>query len=102
MMLAADYSQIELRIMAHLSGDEGLLRAFAAGVEAGRDFRAGRMQYVTNCPTVSTSLDSLAPAVVATPHFIPGTAWSADSRVIAERVAAVQARLDAELRDPDV
>ena len=30
-MLAADYSQIELRIMAHLSGDEGLLRAFATG-----------------------------------------------------------------------
>ena len=28
-MLAADYSQIELRIMAHLSGDEGLLTAFA-------------------------------------------------------------------------
>ena len=30
LLLAADYSQIELRIMAHLSGDEGLLRAFAA------------------------------------------------------------------------
>jgi len=30
-ILAADYSQIELRIMAHLSGDEGLLKAFAAG-----------------------------------------------------------------------
>ncbi|HEX5463035.1 MAG TPA: DNA polymerase, partial [Steroidobacteraceae bacterium] len=29
LLLAADYSQIELRIMAHLSGDEGLLRAFA-------------------------------------------------------------------------
>ncbi|MGH8260119.1 MAG: DNA polymerase, partial [Steroidobacteraceae bacterium] len=29
-LLAADYSQIELRIMAHLSGDEGLLEAFAA------------------------------------------------------------------------
>ena len=28
-LLAADYSQIELRIMAHLSGDEGLLVAFA-------------------------------------------------------------------------
>jgi DNA polymerase-1 len=28
-LLAADYSQIELRIMAHLSGDEGLLTAFA-------------------------------------------------------------------------
>ena len=30
-LLAADYSQIELRIMAHLSGDEGLLGAFARG-----------------------------------------------------------------------
>ncbi len=30
-MVAADYSQIELRIMAHLSGDQGLLEAFAAG-----------------------------------------------------------------------
>jgi len=30
-MVAADYSQIELRIMAHLSQDEGLLNAFAAG-----------------------------------------------------------------------
>jgi DNA polymerase-1 len=29
-LLAADYSQIELRIMAHLSGDKGLLNAFAA------------------------------------------------------------------------
>ncbi len=28
-LLAADYSQIELRIMAHLSGDTGLLKAFA-------------------------------------------------------------------------
>jgi DNA polymerase-1 len=28
-LLAADYSQIELRIMAHLSGDSGLLAAFA-------------------------------------------------------------------------
>ena len=29
-LVSADYSQIELRIMAHLSGDEGLLRAFSA------------------------------------------------------------------------
>lgn len=29
--VAADYSQIELRIMAHLSGDKGLLDAFANG-----------------------------------------------------------------------
>ncbi|WP_432471360.1 DNA polymerase I [Amphritea sp. HPY] len=30
-MVAADYSQIELRIMAHLSQDQGLLNAFAHG-----------------------------------------------------------------------
>ncbi|MFO7787687.1 MAG: DNA polymerase I [Halospina sp.] len=30
-LIAADYSQIELRIMAHLSGDKGLLDAFAHG-----------------------------------------------------------------------
>ena len=35
-MLAADYSQIELRIMAHLSGDEGLLRAFSEGLDIHR------------------------------------------------------------------
>ncbi|MCP5300428.1 MAG: DNA polymerase I [Chromatiaceae bacterium] len=35
-MLAADYSQIELRIMAHLSGDRGLLAAFAAGEDIHR------------------------------------------------------------------
>jgi DNA polymerase-1 len=32
-MLAADYSQVELRIMAHLSEDKTLLKAFAEGVD---------------------------------------------------------------------
>ena len=35
-LLAADYSQIELRIMAHLSDDERLLNAFAAGEDVHR------------------------------------------------------------------
>ena len=35
-ILAADYSQIELRIMAHLSGDEGLLAAFTEGLDVHR------------------------------------------------------------------
>lgn len=35
-IVAADYSQIELRIMAHLSGDRGLLEAFAAGKDIHR------------------------------------------------------------------
>ncbi|MBT3531486.1 MAG: DNA polymerase I [Gammaproteobacteria bacterium] len=32
-LMAADYSQVELRIMAHLSQDEGLLQAFSEGVD---------------------------------------------------------------------
>ena len=35
-MVSADYSQIELRIMAHLSQDDGLLKAFAAGSDIHR------------------------------------------------------------------
>ena len=35
-IVAADYSQIELRIMAHLSGDQGLLDAFAHGKDIHR------------------------------------------------------------------
>jgi DNA polymerase-1 len=35
-IVSADYSQIELRIMAHISGDENLLRAFAQGEDIHR------------------------------------------------------------------
>jgi DNA polymerase I len=36
LVVAADYSQIELRIMAHLSGDEGLLAAFREDMDIHR------------------------------------------------------------------
>ena len=36
LLLAADYSQIELRIMAHLSADKGLLQAFSEGQDVHR------------------------------------------------------------------
>jgi DNA polymerase-1 len=35
-IISADYSQIELRIMAHLSSDPGMLRAFASGEDIHR------------------------------------------------------------------
>jgi len=35
-IVSADYSQVELRIMAHLSGDESLLKAFAEGADIHR------------------------------------------------------------------
>jgi DNA polymerase-1 len=52
-MLAADYSQIELRIMAHLSGDAGLRKAFAEGADihkatAAEVFAGGDLAAVTS------------------------------------------------------
>ena len=35
-LMSADYSQIEMRIMAHLSGDEGLISAFTSGEDLHR------------------------------------------------------------------
>ncbi len=39
-LLSADYSQIELRLMAHLSGDPGLVRAFQEGRDVHRSTAA--------------------------------------------------------------
>ncbi|GEK73224.1 MULTISPECIES: DNA polymerase I [Halomonas] len=51
-IVAADYSQIELRIMAHLSGDKGLLEAFAAD----RDIHAA-----TAAEVFGVGLDKVSP-----------------------------------------
>ena len=45
-LLVADYSQIELRLLAHLSGDDGLVRAF----EAGSDIHAATAATVFDLP----------------------------------------------------
>ena len=51
-LIAADYSQIELRIMAHLSNDEGLLSAFKEGKDIHRataaDIFAENLEDVSN------------------------------------------------------
>ncbi len=46
MLLVADYSQIELRVMAHLSGDPNMAEAFAAG----KDFHAATAAKVFDMP----------------------------------------------------
>src|SRR5260370_4102450 len=50
-LLTADYSQIELRIMAHLSGDEALIAAF----ESGHDFHAATASRVFAVPPTEVS-----------------------------------------------
>jgi DNA polymerase-1 len=52
-LVAADYSQIELRIMAHLSGDAGLLAAFAAD----RDIHQATAAEVFGVPAADVSAD---------------------------------------------
>jgi DNA polymerase-1 len=52
-LLAADYSQIELRIMAHLSGDPGLLAAFANDL----DVHVATAAEVFGIPTTAVSSD---------------------------------------------
>jgi DNA polymerase I len=52
-LLAADYSQIELRIMAHLSGDESLLRAFAED----RDVHQATAAEIFSVPLEAVSAD---------------------------------------------
>ena len=59
--LSADYSQIELRLLAHLSGDEGLVAAF----DSGADFHAATAARVFGVPVeqVTPELRSRAKAV---------------------------------------
>ena len=45
LLLAADYSQVELRLMAHLSGDEAMIEAFNGGEDIHRD-TASRLFHV--------------------------------------------------------
>lgn len=59
--LSADYSQIELRLLAHLSGDEGLIEAFCSG----EDFHARTASRVFDIPVdeITPELRSRAKAV---------------------------------------
>lgn len=52
-IVAADYSQIELRIMAHLSGDKGLLNAFATG----QDVHTATASEVFDTPLEQVSIE---------------------------------------------
>lgn len=60
-LVSADYSQIELRVLAHMSGDEAMIRAF----NEGGDIHASTAAEVFGCPigNVPAELRSAAKAV---------------------------------------
>ncbi len=61
-LLAADYSQIELRFMAHLSGDEAMRRAFEDGQDI-HDFTARQLFAVPDDARVDTNQRRMAKSV---------------------------------------
>jgi DNA polymerase-1 len=60
-LIAADYSQIELRILAHLSGDEALIEAFTSGNDVHR-MTASRI-FGTPLPEVTSAQRGQAKAI---------------------------------------
>ncbi|PWV72379.1 DNA polymerase I [Halomonas sp. A11-A] len=81
-IVAADYSQIELRIMAHLSEDRGLLDAFAEG----RDIHAATAAEVFGVPLEKVSDDQRRSAKAINFGLIYGmSAWGLGRQLHIER-----------------
>ena len=60
-LMSADYSQIEMRIMAHLSGDEGLIEAFRSGEDLHRF--VGSRVFAVEPPDVTAEMRSKVKAM---------------------------------------
>ncbi|MFN3750498.1 MAG: DNA polymerase I [Thiobacillus sp.] len=89
-LVSADYSQIELRIMAHLSGDAGLLKAFAED----RDIHAATAAEVFGVPLDQVSAEQRRMAKVINFGLIYGmSAFGLAAQLNLERAAA-QAWID--------
>ena len=84
-LVSADYSQIELRIMAHLSDDAGLLKAFAED----RDIHTATAAEVFGVPLDDVSADQRRMAKVINFGLIYGmSAFGLASQLNLERAAA--------------
>lgn len=68
LFLSADYSQIELRLMAHLSGDEHMLEAFRSG----QDIHAATAAKIFGCPIEEVTKDQRRRAKTANFGIIYG------------------------------
>jgi len=89
-LLAADYSQIELRIMAHLSGDEGLLRAFAED----RDIHQATAAEVFGVPLDQVSSDQRRSAKAINFGLIYGMSAFGLARQLGVARSAAQSYVD--------
>ena len=92
-LLTADYSQVEMRIMAHLSGDEALIEAFASGEDlhttvASRVFDVPPAEVTAGAPgahqghVVRAGVRAVAVRVGAAARHPAGRRPGADGRVL--------------------
>lgn len=89
-IVAADYSQIELRIMAHLSGDKGLLDAFAQG----KDIHKATAAEVFSVPLDKVTADQRRSAKAINFGLIYGMSAFGLSRQLSVPRAEAQAYMD--------
>ncbi|NTW28601.1 MAG: DNA polymerase I [Coriobacteriia bacterium] len=85
-IVSADYSQIELRVLAHLSGDEGLIEAFTSGM----DFHTA-----TAARVFGVSADEVAPGMRARAKAVNfGIVYGQSAHGLAEslKIARVEAQ----------
>ena len=89
-IVSADYSQIELRIMAHLSGDEALKRAFARG----HDVHRATAAEVFGVPLEAVSADERRAAKVINFGLIYGMSAFGVAQNLGIERATAQAYVD--------
>ena len=91
LLLAADYSQVELRILAHYSGDESLLEAFRLGEDIHRRTAAE----VAGIPAAGVSADQRARAKAVNFGIIYGSSAFGLAQQLGIASAEAQATIDA-------
>jgi len=90
LLISADYSQIELRVLAHLSGDEGLIEAFANG----EDIHSSTAAKVFGVPIDEVTSEQRNKAKIVNFRIIYGTGAYGLSRELGIDVDEAQAILD--------
>jgi DNA polymerase-1 len=89
-LLTADYSQIEMRIMAHLSGDAALIEAFGSGA----DFHAATASRVFGVPEAQVSHEQRAKIKAMNYGLAYGLSAYGLSRQLTVEVAEAQGLMD--------
>lgn len=90
LMVSADYSQIELRILAHLSGDQGLIDAFTSGA----DFHAATAARVFGVPIEAVTSQQRAKAKAVNFGIVYGQSAHGLAESIGVPHAEAQATID--------